>query len=74
MSNVHEVIFTDKQIALTALQDPSIEGGVLLQTDREGMYQIISFGLINPLMMVGLLQKAMQELLQELEEDEHEAS
>jgi hypothetical protein len=72
MSNVVEVQFTDKQIALDALKDLDVEGGILLQTDREGMYQIITYGLINPLMMVGLLQKAIKELLDEIEADESE--
>ena len=72
MSNVVEVQFTDKQIALDALKDLNVEGGMLLQTDRDGMYQIISFGLINPLMMIGLLQKAIKELLDEIDADEAE--
>lgn len=72
MSNVVEVQFTDKQIALDALKDLNVEGGMLLQTDRDGMYQIISFGLINPLMMIGLLQKAIKELLDEIDADESE--
>jgi hypothetical protein len=72
VSNVVEVQFTDKQIALDALKDLDVEGGILLQTDREGMYQIITYGLINPLMMVGLLQKAIKELLDEIEADESE--
>ena len=72
MSNVVEVQFTDKQIALDALKDLNVEGGMLLQTDRDGMYQIISFGLINPLMMIGLLQKAVKELLDEIDADEAE--
>ena len=72
MSNVVEVQFTDKQIALDALKDLNVEGGMLLQTDRDGMYQIISFGLINPMMMIGLLQKAIKELLDEIDADELE--
>ena len=72
MSNVVEVQFTDKQIALDALKDLDVEGGMLLQTDRDGMYQIISFGLINPMMMIGLLQKAIKELLDEIDADESE--
>ena len=72
MSNVVEVQFTDKQIALDALKDLNVEGGMLLQTDRDGMYQIISFGLINPMMMIGLLQKAIKELLEEIDADEAE--
>ena len=72
MSNVVEVQFTDKQIALDALKDLNVEGGMLLQTDRDGMYQIISFGLINPMMMIGLLQKAIKELLEEIDADESE--
>jgi len=72
MSNVVEVQFTDKQIALDALKDLNVEGGMLLQTDRDGMYQIISFGLINPMMMIGLLQKAIKELLDEIDADEAE--
>jgi hypothetical protein len=72
MSNVVEVQFTDKQIALDALKDLNVEGGMLLQTDRDGMYQIISFGLINPMMMIGLLQKAIKELLDEIDADESE--
>ena len=72
MSNVVEVQFTDKQIALDALKDLNVEGGMLIQTDRDGMYQIISFGLINPMMMIGLLQKAIKELLDEIDADEAE--
>jgi hypothetical protein len=72
MSNVVEVQFTDKQIALDALKDLNVEGGMLIQTDRDGMYQIISFGLINPMMMIGLLQKAIKELLDEIDADESE--
>jgi len=72
VSNVVEVQFTDKQIALDALKDLNVEGGILLQTDRDGMYQIITYGLINPVMMIGLCQKAIKDLLEELDAEDGE--
>jgi len=63
MTNIVPVQFSDKQIAMDALKESNVEGGVLLLTDREGMFQIVHFGVIQPYLFVGLMQKAMLDIL-----------
>jgi len=63
MTNIVPVQFSDKQIAMDALKEPNVEGGVLLLTDREGMFQIVHFGVIQPYLFVGLMHKAMLDIL-----------
>jgi hypothetical protein len=69
MSNVVEVQFSDKQLAIDALKEP-VEGGILLATDKEGMYQVIHFGAIQPYLYIGLLQRVIKDLLDQEEEED----